>query len=778
MKIAFHMGYASLGSNNYGSEIALLNLAKQFQKYFHVTIYSTNCVEDAIIEGLVYKRPDAIIKDDILIISRYLNVFIDHTILARKTYIWVHDITFQPYYNGQQMRDNGAHLFRNIEHKIDGIIVLTEFHKQIVKQIYDIEDSKIHVIGNAISTEKFNKEVKKNRNKFIYTSCPKRGLDLLLKLFPDIHSEFPETELYIYRGGESFSKQQLDTIAQYPYIHYLGAKPNEFIAEEFLSSGIWLYPTDFIETYCISALEAQMAGCMCITGQIGSLPEIVGNRGVVIGDHYGSPQYNEAIMKSVRVFLKTDLYDNKIKKGKEWARQQRWENICDKWMKILNLEIDIPVYVINLKDQTEKWEECCKRLNGVGLQYERFNAINGCDLEWGNELQKYFILREDSYRYIPFNNNTGIFGCAMSHVRLWEKLADMPDNTVWMVAEDDVYFEENFKSEWDGIYKSIKNDQDWDMIYLGYTFLGDKILETDKKITERVYELVKSEKRQNCGGTFCYVMRAKCAKKLLNEIKERKIDRAIDWFMIDSYDKIKAYICYPLMVSHRTTCSAVQGNQKTLRGLPPPFDFVDKIVYINLDMRQDRNEEIMRELCNVNQSKIIRFQAIKEDQGFIGCTKSHIEVLKMAIQNNWNSYLVLEDDMIWNNFKEGYERFMTLPKKYDVIMLGSYSATIGENSRLLKGQGTQAYIVSKNYYPILLANMEEGLENLIKTLDYPSYAIDIGFNKLQARDEWFVVTPPLCVQRAGYSDIEKRNVDYRGLINKTNIDNAITNANV
>lgn len=576
MKLGFHLGYASLSDKNYGSEIALINLAKQFQKYYDVTIYSSNCLKDGTIEGITYRRPDSIITDNILIVSRYLNVFVDHTIKSEKVYIWVHDVTFQPFYNGQQMRDNGAHLFANLEKMVDGIIVLTEFHKHLMKRQYAIPDNKIHVIGNAILTDRFYRDIVKDKYKFIYTSCPKRGLDLLLKMFPMIHSEFPEAKLYIYRGSESFTKEQLDEIGKYPYIHYMGEKPNDIIIDEFMSSGVWLYPTNFLETYCISALEAQMAGCLCITSSIASLPEIVGNRGVVITSPYNSPQYIEDVLKSVRVFLKTDLYDNKIRQAKKWASEQSWEKAFSKWM-IAMAEKPMPsAYVINLARQPEKWKECSNNLDKFGIKHERFDAIDGCDLDWGEELQKYFILHEDSGSYIPHKNNTGIFGCAMSHLRLWEKLSEKQEDNISVVMEDDILINKDFSEKWKDIYSYVKDDKSWDILYLGFIFFEKSILDTDIKVRDGLYKLVKSDKRQMCGGTHCYAIRSSGAKKILEIIKNNKIHRAIDWFLIDNYDKITAYLAYPILCEqNRNMVSTVQGNQQTLRNLKTEYCTVE-----------------------------------------------------------------------------------------------------------------------------------------------------------------------------------------------------------
>jgi GR25 family glycosyltransferase involved in LPS biosynthesis len=100
----------------------------------------------------------------------------------------------------------------------------------------------------------------------------------------------------------------------------------------------------------------------------------------------------------------------------------------------------------------------------------RVEAIDGETLVWGDELKKYFVLHEDSYKWIPHSNNAGIFGCALSHVKLWEKLAECSDETVWMIVEDDMVPNNNFGKDWTGIYNSIKDNKNWDICYLGYIF--------------------------------------------------------------------------------------------------------------------------------------------------------------------------------------------------------------------------------------------------------------------------------------------------------------------
>ncbi len=57
----------------------------------------------------------------------------------------------------------------------------------------------------------------------------------------------------------------------------------------------------FKETYCISALEALMAGCICITSDLGGLTDTIGDRGVLITEPIHSEEYfNKALEQIIR----------------------------------------------------------------------------------------------------------------------------------------------------------------------------------------------------------------------------------------------------------------------------------------------------------------------------------------------------------------------------------------------------------------------------------------------------------------------------------------------
>jgi glycosyl transferase family 25 len=202
------------------------------------------------------------------------------------------------------------------------------------------------------------------------------------------------------------------------------------------------------------------------------------------------------------------------------------------------------------------------------------------------------------------------------------------------------------------------------------------------------------------------------------------------------------------------------------------WDFVDKVVYINLDHREDRRK-IMSEFFkdgNIPQEKVIRFPAIKHSVGIVGCAMGHISILKHAKAEGWKSVLILEDDMRWIDFHSNYPKLKKLAETHwDVCMLGGLYLE-HDDPRVKMAFCTNAYIVRSHYYDVLLDNFETGLR---KKLDVKTpfismnkrairnkliqernqYNVDVYWFLLQERDTWVAMIEPMCDQVPTYSDI-------------------------
>ena len=272
---------------------------------------------------------------DILIISRYVHYFLEYECTAKQVYIWVHDVVLQSYWQYKILTDASKHLMRNMLPKIDGFVTLCDWHKNHFLNFYELPKEKVFIIGNALDMSLFTslEPVVRERNRFIYTSAPNRGIDKLVEYFHEIKKTLIDATLHIYRGKDDFDAGFLNELTKYDYIKFHGRVPNKTIIQEFRRSDFWLYPTNFCETYCISALEAQMAGCICICTDLAALKTTVGNRGIILKEQPYTDNYKkEVISTTISIALDDKLKQDIRQRSQEWAAVQTWENRAQEWM--------------------------------------------------------------------------------------------------------------------------------------------------------------------------------------------------------------------------------------------------------------------------------------------------------------------------------------------------------------------------------------------------------------------------------------------------------------
>lgn len=194
--------------------------------------------------------------------------------------------------------------------------------------------------------------------------------------------------------------------------------------------------------------------------------------------------------------------------------------------------------------------------------------------------------------------------------------------------------------------------------------------------------------------------------------------------------------------------------------------------YINLISRPDRKQHVENQLNSIG-IKAERFNAIKMDSGAIGCSMSHLKIIETAKANDWEHVLIVEDDILFtdpNLFMKQFNKFLSNIKDFDVVLIAGNNIPpcIQFSDYCVKVkhcQTTTGYLVQKHYYDTLIANYKEGILQLMREPEKHSlYAIDKYWFNLQAIHRWFLITPLTVTQRADYSDIEKRPIDYTSVM--------------
>ena len=89
---------------------------------------------------------------DTLIVLRFIHVFIEFEIKAKKTIFWLHDSCFNFIWNGKTLTSNGISFVNNIHSLFDKVVLLSDYHQYNCKILYKVPSHKYEIIGNGINT--------------------------------------------------------------------------------------------------------------------------------------------------------------------------------------------------------------------------------------------------------------------------------------------------------------------------------------------------------------------------------------------------------------------------------------------------------------------------------------------------------------------------------------------------------------------------------------------------------------------------------------------------
>lgn len=199
------------------------------------------------------------------------------------------------------------------------------------------------------------------------------------------------------------------------------------------------------------------------------------------------------------------------------------------------------------------------------------------------------------------------------------------------------------------------------------------------------------------------------------------------------------------------------------------FEFIDKILFINLEFRKDRLEELQKEMerINIPKEKIIRIDAIYNPLGALGCTKSHMKAIEYAKNNHYKTVWILEDDVNFIVNNESINKNMRYIKDFlqaqkdSIILLSGNTIKVSEyNNVLYKAINvltTSSYIVTESKYDELLKILRESENILETTRNIELGSCDVVWNKIENR---YLLKERICYQRDSFSNVINKNCSY------------------
>lgn len=288
-----------------GAESAVLRLASAFKELGH-NVFICKKIQDL----------DKVGKIDVLLIKRNPSIALDEKCTrAKKIFFYSpdgsHELSFLALRDGKFRKK-----FLSL---IDGVLALSNYQSETFTKDLRIPQEKIIVTRNGADLKMYKSPRKKRKPICIYSSVPDRGLDLFLKIWPEVKKKVPEailkvfSSMSLYDWKDSFnSKKTINKVKKMDGVVYSKPVLQEELAKELLKAKLLLYPNCYdLEISCISVIEARVAGCVVVTSDLAGLKETAyGN--VLISSKPGSSDYINAFTKKTIFLLKNNPYWERI----------------------------------------------------------------------------------------------------------------------------------------------------------------------------------------------------------------------------------------------------------------------------------------------------------------------------------------------------------------------------------------------------------------------------------------------------------------------------------
>ncbi len=311
-----------------GSETAVVEMAQHLSHISKRKVIVFNNRTSEKVFGNVHYKPAAEVADYFANNMPYVHIAWRHNIkmTTAPTFVWNHDLGFQ----GLQAMDHYTKIF-----------CLSEFHRNFVKNLLNVPYEKIHVTSNGINPDRFKGlDFTKEPGKVVFSSSPDRGIKEAIEVMDRVVKKLPFATLHVFYGlhnmykvGRNKEADELKALMDSrSYLKFHDNVPQSQLTLELASSQVWLYPTNFLETFCITALE--MLSCKVYPvarAEWGAVQETIescqGQKSAMVYDE-NYDTYAEKVIEGIEKNLGLEITFN--------PNDKSWEKVAHSWIDYFN----------------------------------------------------------------------------------------------------------------------------------------------------------------------------------------------------------------------------------------------------------------------------------------------------------------------------------------------------------------------------------------------------------------------------------------------------------
>jgi glycosyltransferase involved in cell wall biosynthesis len=239
---------------------------------------------------------------------------------------------------------NPKELWRGWSIKRASHVIATSQHtkKDLIKYMR-IPESKITVIYDGIDHNIFKlydvnlRILDRPYILYVGSERPRKNLGSLFEAFAVLKKEIPNLNLLKVGSAGRYDRYRKESQRKLvclgigldvAFIEYVSEHD---LASYYRSAELLAYPSLY-EGFGLPPVEAMACGCPVVTSNVSSIPEVVGDAGILVNPH----DVNSLIQAMKRVLTNSRLRDEMVRKGLEQVQKFSWEKTAELTLQVYN----------------------------------------------------------------------------------------------------------------------------------------------------------------------------------------------------------------------------------------------------------------------------------------------------------------------------------------------------------------------------------------------------------------------------------------------------------
>jgi glycosyltransferase involved in cell wall biosynthesis len=301
-----------------------------------------------------FKRLGTFIPYDLIALRKY-DVFLFYNFVAfpirkrTKVAAYIHDLSFI-YHKQYVSPKNQRYLERFVPKTIkraDQILTISQNSKQEIMDYYHVPEKKITVINPAIDHAEYRprskadvEHIKKKydiKKPYIFSLCtlePRKNLLSILEAFDSLPEALKQRYALVLGGGKGWLDGELlaryDELAKRYDIIKTGYVADEDLPALYSGADLFVF-VPFYEGFGMPLLEAMACGTPVISADNSSLPEVLGDAGIMV-----SAEDSAALAREMESVLTSQKLAAKLRqKGIDQAANFSWEKSAQQLVRLV-----------------------------------------------------------------------------------------------------------------------------------------------------------------------------------------------------------------------------------------------------------------------------------------------------------------------------------------------------------------------------------------------------------------------------------------------------------